>query len=150
MEVQRLEILIPVLALVGLTLSVVVVLGILRIGGITTGRLPEKYYGLFRENDDHEPDLVRAIARNYHNLLELPILFYAGCLVAFAADLVSQSLVSLAWAYVVLRVVHTAIHVSYNRLWHRMPVFVLSALVLIGFWVVIGRALLAQIQVRVA
>ena len=145
MGVERHEILLPVLALVCLTLSVLVVLGILRIGGIVTGKLPQRYYGLFREVDNQEPDLVRAIARNYQNLLELPILFYVGCLVAYGADLVSQLLLSLAWAFVALRVVHTAIHVSYNWIWHRMPVFVTGALVLIGFWVVLGRSLLAQV-----
>ena len=144
MAVQRLEILVPVLALACLTLSVLVVLGILRMGGIATGRLPQAYYRLFRHSDDQEPDFFRAISRNYHNLLEIPVLFYVGCLVAYTADLVSQSLVSLAWAYVALRAVHTAIHVGYNRLSHRMAAFVTSSLVLIAFWVVLARAFLAQ------
>ena len=142
--IQRFQILVPVLALACLTLSVLVVLGILRLGGIATGKLSQRYYGLFRESDDQEPDGLRLISRNYHNLLEVPILFYVGCLVAYTADLVSQSLVSLAWTYVALRTLHTAIHVSYNRLWHRATVFVTSSLVLIGFWVVLGLALLAQ------
>jgi len=134
----------PVLALASLTLLVLFVLGILRIGGIATGRFPRTYYKLFRENDDQEPDIVRAVSRNYHNLLELPVLFYAGCFLAYAADLVSQPLVTLAWVFVALRVVHTVIHVTYNRLWHRMAAFVIGYFVLIGFWVVLGRALLAQ------
>lgn len=141
---DRIEILIPVLALAGLTLLVLFALGILRIGGLVTGRFPQTYYELFRESDDQEPDVVRAVSRNYHNLLELPILFYAGCLLAYAADLVSQPLVTLAWVFVALRVVHTVIHVTYNRLWHRMTVFVTGYAVLLGFWVVLGRALLAR------
>lgn len=144
MGVQRVEILFPVLALACLTLSILFVLGILRVGGLATGRLPQTYYRLFRESDNEEPDILRAIARNYHNLLELPVLFYVGCLVAYTADLVSQSLVSLAWGYVALRVVHTAVHIGYNQVRYRSAVFVTSYFVLLGFWVVLGRALLAQ------
>ena len=141
---DRAEILMPVLALASLTLLVLFALGILRVGGIATGRFAQTYYTLFREGDDQEPDIVRAIARNYHNLLELPVLFYAGCLLAYAADLVSQPLVTLAWVFVALRLVHTMIHVTYNRLGHRMTAFVTSFFVLLGFWVVLGRALLVR------
>lgn len=138
------EILLPVLALATLTFVVLSLLGIFRIGGLTSGRFSQKYYTLFREDDDQEPLFVRLLARNYHNLLELPILFYVGCLVAYATELVSQPLVTLAWSFVGLRVVHTVIHVTYNGVWHRMIVFVTSSLVLMGFWVVLGRALLAR------
>ena len=141
---DRAEILMPVLALVCLTLMVLFALGVLRVGGLATGRLPRTYYKLFRESDDREPDIVRAISRNYQNLLELPVLFYAGSLLAYAAELVSQPLVTLAWVFVALRVVHTAIHVTYNRVRYRASVFIASFFVLLGFWVVLGRALLAQ------
>jgi len=140
---ERAAILFPVLALAALTLLVLVALGILRIVGLATGRFDQEFYRLFRESEDHEPEVVRLVARNYHNLLELPILFYAGCLVAYAADLVSQTLVALAWTFVALRVVHTIIHVTYNRLWHRMVAFISGSLVLIAFWVVLGGAMLA-------
>jgi len=140
---DRTAILIPVLALACLTLLVLVALGIFRIAGIVSGRFAPTYYTLFRESDDQEPDIVRAVARNYHNLLELPVLFYTGCLVAYAANLVSQPLVNLAWVFVSLRLVHTAIHVTYNRVGHRMVVFISGFFVLLAFWLVLGRELLA-------
>lgn len=141
---DRAEILVPVLALVSLTLLVLFVLGVFRVGGLASGRFPPTYYKLFRESNDEEPDIVRAISRNYHNLLELPILFYAGCLLAYSANLVSPFLITLAWVFVALRVVHTAIHVTYNRVKHRAAVFITSFFVLAGFWVVLGSALLAR------
>jgi hypothetical protein len=141
---DRVEILIPVLALTSLTLLVLIALGIFRIGGIATGRYSRRYYELFSESENHEPEFVRRIARNYHNLLELPILFYAGCLIAYAADLVSQSLIILAWVFVALRVIHTVIHLGYNRVTHRMTAFIAGSLVLMGFWLVLGGALLGQ------
>jgi len=141
---QRTEILTPVFALASLTLVVLFALGVLRIGGIASGRFAQRYYTLFRDSEDEEPDVVRAVARNYHNLLELPVLFYAGCLLAYAADLVSQPLVILAWLFVAARVVHTAIHVTYNYLWHRMPVFVAGYFILLAFWVVLARAFVSR------
>jgi hypothetical protein len=141
---DRVEILLPVLALSSLTLLVLIALGIFRIGGIVTGRFSRSYYELFSESENQEPEFVRRIARNYHNLLEVPVLFYAGCILAYAADLVSQTLVTLAWVFVALRVVHTVIHVTYNRVPHRMSAFIAGSLVLMAFWVVLGAELLGQ------
>jgi len=141
---DRSEILMPMLALVCLTFMVLLALGVLRVGGLVTGRFRQTYYQLFRESDDQEPDLVRAISRNYHNLLELPVLFYVGCLLAYTADLVTQLLVILAWVFVALRVVHTTIHVTYNRVRDRAAVFITGSFVLFTFWVALGGALLAR------
>ena len=44
--------------------------------------------------------------------------------------------VALAWAYVALRIVHSAIHLSYNRVVHRLAVFALSNAVLGMLWFV--------------
>lgn len=134
---DRADILAPAGALAFLTLAVLFVLGVLRVGGIVSGRFSLAYYQLFSESENEEPPIVRAVARNYRNLLELPVLFYVGCLLAYAADRVSQSLVVLAWVFVALRLVHTAIHVTTNRLWHRMAVFVTGYFVLLGFSIVL-------------
>ena len=52
----------------------------------------------------------------------------------------SGRIVAVAWVYVELRVVHSPIHVSYNRVAHRFPVFAASiaALVLLWVWLAIG------------
>ena len=39
-----------------------------------------------------------------------------------------------AWAYFGLRVVHSLIHVTYNRVVHRFLVYVASTLLLFGMW----------------
>ncbi len=132
---EETEILYPAFALVGLTFIVLVMLGIVRMGGILTGRLHPEYYKLFRERDNQEPDRLRALARNFQNLLELPMLFYVGCVTAYVTHAVTGTLLVLAWIFVGLRLVHTAIHITYNAQWHRTSAFVAGALVLIGFWV---------------
>ncbi|CAH0350824.1 MAPEG family protein [Aquabacterium sp. CECT 9606] len=80
------------------------------------------------------PPHVSIPNRNYMNLLELPVLFYAGCVVAYVTQHVDHVLVLLAWVYVALRMAHSVVHLSYNHVIHRLVVFAISNVVLLGFW----------------
>lgn len=80
------------------------------------------------------PPRVAVANRAYMNLLELPVLFYVGALMYFVAGRVDSTTLALAWAYVALRAVHTLIHVTYNKVFHRLTAFALSNLVLMAFW----------------
>ncbi|WP_370678776.1 MAPEG family protein [Comamonas sp. GB3 AK4-5] len=82
--------------------------------------------------------------RNYMNLLELPVLFYVACLMAYVSGTASGVLLALAWAYVLLRVLHSLVHVSYNKVVHRFVVFVASNLVLTLLWIWLGLHVLAS------
>jgi len=46
------------------------------------------------------------------------------------------SAVAVAWGYVALRIVHSAIHLSYNQVLHRLAVFALSNVLLGALWVI--------------
>jgi hypothetical protein len=81
--------------------------------------------------------------RNYMNLLELPMLFYVVCLLLFVTGGASSLTIGLAWAYVVLRVVHSAIHLSYNHVLHRLAAFALSDVALVLLWLFAGTHLFA-------
>ncbi len=82
--------------------------------------------------------------RNYMNLLESPVLFYVGCLTAFVTGTASTSVIALAWTYVVLRVIHSLIHVTYNRVAHRFKVFAASIAVLLLLWAWLGAAVFSR------
>lgn len=56
---------------------------------------------------------------------------------AYSLQFESTLLVMLAWAYVAARVVHTMIHLTYNRVYHRLTAFLTSQAVLIVMWVLI-------------
>lgn len=71
---------------------------------------------------------------NFRNLLELPVLFYAGVLACVQLGLQDAVFLGLAWAFVALRVLHSLVHCGYNRVAHRFVVYALGALVLFGFW----------------
>lgn len=73
--------------------------------------------------------------RNYMNLLELPTLFYVAGLMYYVSGRVDQGALVVAWAYVALRAAHSAIHLSYNNVIHRLIAFALSNVVLAAFWV---------------
>ena len=81
------------------------------------------------------PPEVSLPNRAMMNLLELPMLFYVASLMFFVAGRVNGTVIAVAWAYVGLRLVHSAIHLSYNRVMHRLIPFALSNLVLLVYWV---------------
>ena len=57
-------------------------------------------------------------------------------------QVLATPVLGLAWAYVALRVVHSGIHCTYNRVKHRFFAFAASNLVLWALWVVLAVQLL--------
>lgn len=90
------------------------------------------------------PVSVLLANRNYMNLLEMPVLFYVIGVMAFSASVQTPWLVQLAWTYVVLRVLHSMVHVTYNRVMHRFALFAASNVVLVCMWLLAARALLGR------
>ena len=126
----------PAFALFALTALVMLRLARLRFAAVRAGRVDPRFYKVFRGEEEPEP--VAAVARNLNNLHEAPTLFYAGTAIAFAASETGLLLVSLGWAYVALRVLHSSIHLSRNKVLWRFRAFASSWLVLVAYWVVLG------------
>lgn len=93
----------------------------------------------------HEPEAAVVAVRHYHNLLELPTLFYAACLTAFALGAVSGWVLLWAWGYVVARVLQSTIHLSYNNPAHRGGAFVLGAVFMLALWITLGMAVFGRL-----
>lgn len=124
----------PTFLMLALHLSVLPLNALVRIWAGATGRLdPEKMRYVELEQ---APEAVRKVSAHFDNLHQVPLVFYA--LVAFTIlthhthDAPFQT---LAWMYLGLRAVHTAIHLTVNRLPYRPIPFVLSNLVLIVYFV---------------
>src|SRR5437899_6870221 len=81
------------------------------------------------------PGRVSIPNRAMMNLLELPMLFYVGSLMFFVTGKVDALVLGVAWLYVGLRVAHSAIQLTYNKVMHRLIPFALSNLVLTVYWV---------------
>jgi hypothetical protein len=69
---------------------------------------------------------------NFRNLFEVPVLFYLFCVVLVLNGGSSAGYVASAWLYVGLRMVHSLIHVTYNRVAHRFLVYAASTVLLFG------------------
>lgn len=82
---------------------------------------------------------------NYRNLFEMPVLFYALCALLLATGHASGFFAAGAWIYVLLRVVHSVIQCTYNKVMHRFAVFGTSFVVLLVLWVRFGLAVALQV-----
>ncbi len=81
-------------------------------------------------------------ADNFRNLFELPVLFYFALTVAHLSGQVNAATLALAWLFVALRVVHSAIHCTYNKVMHRFYAYLAGGLALWALWGVLGYGLL--------
>jgi len=123
-------ILFPMLALMGWTFVVLTMMGFRRIGAVQTGRVHVREFA-FGETAAVPAD-VALVNRNYMNLLELPVLFYAVSLAYYVTRQADAAALALAWAYVALRLAHSAVHLTSNRVFHRLMAFALSNFALMG------------------
>ena len=71
-------------------------------------------------------------AHNYAHLVEQPTLFYATIGILAIMGQVSQAAIWLAWAYVALRIAHSVVQATVNKISLRFPLFALSSLALLA------------------
>jgi hypothetical protein len=115
----------PVIAL-GLWSGVMMIwMYVTRIPAIAGADIPEGDMG-HPVGMSYLPSHVRRIADNYNHLFEQPTLFYATCLVIAVAGHVDATAVYAAWAFVILRVVHSLIQSTVNVVVLRFGTFMLS------------------------
>lgn len=136
---EGLQMLQPASVLAIFTLTVLLLVPIKRARALFAGRVAENDFK-YGESDRVPPE-VCIPNRNYMNLLELPVLFYAASLLVFSIQKYDAIFLSLAWAYVGLRVIHSLIHLTYNRVLHRGLVFAISNGVLAIIWIRIVLAI---------
>lgn len=97
-------------------------------------RQRELNYGYLRLMQGAAPEVVQKATRQFANLFEMPVLFYALCLLCVVKGFEDKLQVILAWAYVLLRCVQALIHLSYNHVLHRVVAFALGNSVLLVLW----------------
>jgi hypothetical protein len=126
----------PMLAMAALTFVVLLFIPLRRFRAVAAGHVTAEDFAL--GESANVPPRVSLANRNYMNLLELPVLFYAVCVAFYVTHTVDALAVNLAWGYVALRALHSLIHLSYNNVIHRLSFFALSNFVLMALWVVFG------------
>lgn len=84
-----------------------------------------------RTLDDVLPPQIQWKAHNYNHLMEQPTVFYAVALTLAIAGLGGGVNAQLAWAYVGLRIIHSLIQATVNRVLFRFIAFALASIVLV-------------------
>jgi hypothetical protein len=125
----------PVIGMVVLTFIVLLVGLCARISAVKTGHLTPNSFRLIPT--DGAPEGIIKTTRHFSNLFEMPVLFYVACILCLSLGLTSKTLMALAWLYVLMRVIHAIIHITYNNVTHRLVAFAASNLALLGIWGVI-------------
>lgn len=82
--------------------------------------------------DDALPAEVQWKAHNYNHLMEQPTVFYAVALALAIGGQGDGLNAQLAWAYVALRVAHSLVQATVNKVMVRFSIFALGSLVLIA------------------
>ena len=89
------------------------------------------------QNAAHSKDLkgtmpawVERAADNYNHLFEQPVAFYALTLCIAIINNFDSFMVQLAWAFVVLRIMHSLVQLTFNLVLLRFFIFVMGWLVL--------------------
>ena len=81
---------------------------------------------------DKIPASVRWKADNYNHLMEQPTLFYAVALTLALLGAGAGLNAGLAWAYVLLRVAHSLVQATVNRVTTRFAIFMVASVVLLA------------------
>jgi hypothetical protein len=124
---------VPMSALALWTGCMVFMVGFSRIRAVKAGRVRR---GAFRLGESPDvPDDVTVWNRNLMNLLEMPLLFYVVSIAFYVTHQVTPRVVTLAWIYLALRVAHSLVHVTANRILVRLTCYAASNVVVLTLWV---------------
>ena len=130
----------PALAMVALTIVVWLRMYATRIGEMKRERIHPQAVATSAQMAARLSD-TRA-ADNFRNLFELPVLFYLALVVAALTAQTGTPVLVLAWLFVALRIVHSAIHCGYNKVMHRFQAYLAGGMVLWLLWAVLAVGLL--------
>lgn len=123
-------ILLPVAVLICWTLVMLVWLAITRLPTMSKLKMHPQKYPRTQELGAELPAQVQWKADNYNHLLEQPTIFYATVFLLVLIGEGSGLNVTLAWAYVGLRIAHSLVHATVNKVLLRFTLFALSSIVL--------------------
>ena len=84
------------------------------------------------------PAWVERAADNYNHLFEQPVAFYAVTLAIALINSIDPLMMQLAWAFVILRIIHSLVQLTFNLVLIRFMIF------LIG-WLIIAYMAISQL-----
>ena len=122
----------PMFLMVLLTFVVGLITMKYRIVNVKSGAVSAKYFKLMEGQD--VPEIITKTTRCFNNMFEVPVLFYAGCILYISLGVESSVGLIFAWVFVLMRYIQAYVHLTYNHLIHRMLSFWFAFLSAFGLW----------------
>lgn len=128
------DILKPVVVLIGWSLLMLVWVVATRLPAMSAKgiKLASMSGGKGSDADGVLPDHVQWKAHNYNHLMEQPTLFYTVCLTLAVTGWGDGLNATIAWAYVALRIAHSIVQATWNRVAARFALFGLATVCLVA------------------
>ena len=139
---QQAAMLLPMVGMIFLTFGVMLWMLKLRYRAVLKDGLDHRYFRLYK--DAELPDYLIKITQHFHNLLEVPPLFYTAMILLVALNATDTFYVLLSWAFLISRLVHSYIHTTSNRLMLRKNAFIVSIVILMVIWIRVGITVLSM------
>lgn len=121
---------IPFFGLMLLTISIWFYMYYVRLSYLICHKINPQSLASTRQANQVIPDNINIAAENLSNLFELPVLFYTLCLYLFITHNVDNIYLSLAFAFLFIRTIHSVLHCFYNKVIYRFYAHIFSSLVL--------------------
>lgn len=118
----------PVLTQITLTILGFMLLGVRKSKAIKIDNVDRTKAAL---DNDAWPDYVLMVSNNIRNQFQVPVLFYVLCFIFYSLDAVTVAALSLAWVFVISRIIHAYIHMSSNYVPARFGVFTIGFVVMV-------------------
>ncbi|MBY6217315.1 MAPEG family protein [Qipengyuania aquimaris] len=132
MEIARSEILQPIVVLLAWTMIMWLWMYATRIPAMSKAGIAPDDARKTKSLDEALPAEVQWKAHNYNHLHEQPTVFYATALLLAMVGWGDGMNALLAWIYVGLRIIHSIVQATANKVMVRFVLFALSSLVLIA------------------
>ncbi|GLQ38531.1 membrane protein [Rhizobium albus] len=112
----------PVIVQVALIYVIYLIASNRRVGAVKRGEVKSREFLV----PINEPAQSATAIRSLVNQFELPMLFIFVCIAFYLISAVNIVVLVLAWAFVISRIVHAAIHVTTNALMQRRAAFIVG------------------------
>jgi hypothetical protein len=127
----------PMLVQALLTFAIYGLVSFRRVSAVKTGSAKPSDYRI----PTVEPEPSATAARSLINQFELPVLFFAACLVLFVLGAAGKAAILTAWFFALSRIAHAFVHVTSNRLRYRRPMFIAGFFAVLALWALVALRL---------
>ncbi len=85
------------------------------------------------------PEYVNKPSNNFKNLFEVPVVFYVLSSIAIITNSADNTVIYLAWAFVVARIIHSIFHCYSKSVMARFYMYLISSIIL---WLMLAKVIM--------